>query len=1404
VTDLDPLAELLGSSPAFEEVKDRARQMLARAGAGGRLPPVLIQGETGTGKGLLARALHHARPRTAGPFVAVNCGAIPETLGESEFFGFARGAHSEARHPKVGLFQAADRGTIFLDEVGLLSEGHQARLLKVVEDRQVIPVGSTRPVPVDVWVISATNADLWADVRDHKFRRDLYERLTVITFTLPPLRERPSDIVALAERFLARSCADYGLRPKKLAPDAQRRLLEHPWPGNVRELSNVIERAALLVEPDTIPAARLELASPVLVALAPPPSPPLTSRGERREHILEALERQGGNITKTAADLGVSRKTLRDWMRQRNLYPYPGPRDLTASGRSSERKAQGRADGPAPAEEMDGLRSGQPLGEIAAPRPAPPSGLPQTVLGSNADIHWERRWITLLRVSLAVEDDDGMRDATRPLEIVADKVQAFGGRVLELGRTGLDAAFGLDPLEDAAQRAAYAALAIQRAGARAREQLSLAPVARIALHADSYLVSRMGTSTQIDQDAKRGASALLATLVATAAPDSVVVSPTVVQFLRRRFDLDGPVEAGVAGEAYRLLGRADRPAMFDRQISSFVGRESEIELLENRWSLAAQGLGQIVGIVGDPGVGKSRLVWEFLHGGVTRGRPLVLETASVALGRPTPYLAIIELLRTYFAVEAGETDAAIRGRVVRRLGDLDPSLAGSLSAFLSLLNVPTEDSAWDGLDPARRRQRTLDSIKRLMLRESARQPLLLVFEDAHWADSETKALLETVADSLPAARVLMLVTFRPEHEHGWSHRTFYTQVRVDPLRGDSVQRFLRDLLGEHPSLDSLRARLIEWTGGNPFFLEETIWTLAETKVLEGDRGKYRMVRPVTSIAVPETVHEVLAARMARLGQSAFEVLQSAAVVGRRVPHEVLAVVSTSSAEALSQGLELLQAREFLSETGLGDEREYTFRHALTQEVAYASLPEDQRRALHARILHAIERVYSSRLDDKVAEVAHHAFEGQRWEQAVGYLHRAGARAVARSANTEAGACFEQALVALSHLPDTRENQELAIDLRFGLRNALTPLGQVHRTLEHLREAEKLAGLLGDERRRGRALSFAANCLCIMADYEGAIEASQQARQHANSLGDFPLSVAAGMYLGRASAGLGQYRRAADVLREVAESLGGERIHEYLGLPVLPAVFARSHLVLALAELGEFDEAERFIKEAIEIAERTRHPETLLWAHVGAGLARLVRGQLAPATRALEHALELYRAADIPVYFPLVSSPLGLVYAMGGRVPEGLVLVEQAVERTESRRQAALLAWTLLRLGEVRLLADQPSAAADAGSRALALFREHKERGGEAYTLRLLGEVEGRRGDPERARPLIVQGYTLAQELGMKPLAARCQLLLGMLRTPGEPGPDVATRLAASARALNSLGMEHWARLAGHARADDMS
>src|SRR5882724_11576652 len=253
------LDELIGDSPGLVAVRTQVEQLLRRHSETRRLPPILILGETGTGKGLLARAVHEAGPRRAAAFVAVNCAAIPETLLEAELFGFERGAFTDAREAKAGLFQTADRGTLFLDEIGLLPENLQAKLLTALEDRAVRRLGSTTTEPVDVWIISATSADLKAGARRRGFREELYHRLAVVTLRLPPLRERGADILTLAEHFLARTCTEYGLAAKTLTADARQALVAHRWPGNVREVANVIERAALLVDGGLVTTNELEL-----------------------------------------------------------------------------------------------------------------------------------------------------------------------------------------------------------------------------------------------------------------------------------------------------------------------------------------------------------------------------------------------------------------------------------------------------------------------------------------------------------------------------------------------------------------------------------------------------------------------------------------------------------------------------------------------------------------------------------------------------------------------------------------------------------------------------------------------------------------------------------------------------------------------------------------------------------------------------------------------------------------------------------------------------------------------------------------------------------------------------------------------------------------------------------------
>ena len=315
------LDDLLGESAKIAAVREHVHRLVRSWSAARRPGPVLIQGETGTGKGLVARALHGTSPRADGPFVDFNCVSVPDTLLEAELFGFERGAFTDARQSKPGLFQVAHRGTLFLDEVGLLPSVLQGKLLSVLESRTVRRLGSTRVEPVDVWIIAATNENLSDATASGTFREDLYHRLAVLTLTLPPLRDRDDDVVFLARHFLTRACADYGLAPKTLTADALEAMRAYAWPGNVRELSNVIERTALLTDAPALTAAHLALPAHTRSEAATGPDAAgsfmgKSARDADREHLLQVLTETGWNISRTAARLAIVRNTVQARIRR--------------------------------------------------------------------------------------------------------------------------------------------------------------------------------------------------------------------------------------------------------------------------------------------------------------------------------------------------------------------------------------------------------------------------------------------------------------------------------------------------------------------------------------------------------------------------------------------------------------------------------------------------------------------------------------------------------------------------------------------------------------------------------------------------------------------------------------------------------------------------------------------------------------------------------------------------------------------------------------------------------------------------------------------------------------------------------------------------------------------------------
>ena len=764
-----------------------------------------------------------------------------------------------------------------------------------------------------------------------------------------------------------------------------------------------------------------------------------------------------------------------------------------------------------------------------APLTYTPPYLAEKILTSRSALEGERKQVTVLFADLkgsmellADRDPEEARQLLDPvLERMMVAVHRYEGTVNQVMGDGIMALFGA-PLahEDHAVRACYAALAMQAAvqqyAAEVQRTHGVPLQMRVGLNAGEVVVRAIGNDLHMDYSAIGQTTHLAARMEQMAMPGSILITPAVLGLAEGYVQVRslGPMPVkglDVPVEVFELVGasgiRRRLQAAAVRGLTRFVGRDTELAALGQALERAGAGQGQVVAVVGEAGVGKSRLVYECVRSPRTQGW-LVLESASVSYGKATPYFPVIDLLKRYVHVEDADEPRTVRARVTGQVLTLDETLQETIPALLWLLDALPDDSPFRTLDPPQRRQRLLDALRRVLLRESQVQPLLLVFEDLHWIDTETQALLDRLVDSLPTARILLLVNYRPEYQHGWSNKTSYTQLRLDPLPPASADEVLQALLGDDPSLAPLKSLLIARTEGNPFFLEESVRALVETGVLVGERGAYRLEHALQSLQVPATVQAVLAARIDRLQPEEKRLLQTAAVIGMEVPLPLLQAIAEAPEESLQRSLAQLQATEFLYETRLFPEHEYTFKHALTHEVAYGSLLLERRRVLHARIVQALEVLAGDRVAEQVERLAHHALRGEVWDKALAYCRQAGEKVIARSAYREAVEYFEQALGALPHLPETRDTREQAIDLRLALRTALWPSGDFGRILALLREAEALAEALDDPRRLAQVSLFLSIHFHFMGAYDQAIAAAQRALALATASGDVVLHALA--------------------------------------------------------------------------------------------------------------------------------------------------------------------------------------------------------------------------------------------------------------------------------------------------------
>jgi class 3 adenylate cyclase/tetratricopeptide (TPR) repeat protein/ribosomal protein L40E len=925
------------------------------------------------------------------------------------------------------------------------------------------------------------------------------------------------------------------------------------------------------------------------------------------------------------------------------------------------------------------------------------------------------------------------------LRLMIDAVRRYDGHVVQSTGDGIFALFGAPVAhEDHPQRSLYTALRLQEEIRRFSDRLRAEGRSPIQIRAGAntgeVVVRQIQTGDTQTEYTPIGHTVNLASRVqALANAGSIVISDETRKLVEGYFALRPMGPARVKGisepiDVYEVTGlgplrtRLEKSA--GRGLSKFVGRHKEKEIFQRAAELARSGSGQIVAVVAEPGVGKSRLFLEFKT--EVSAAWTVLEAFSVSHGKGSAYLPLIELLHSYFGITSEDDGSARRERVAMKIGRLDSGLENTLPYLHALLEIGNEKERLSSMDAQLRRSRTLEAVVRLFLSESNRYPLILIVEDLQWLDDESQAVLDLLTESIGTAKVLLLVNYRPEYPLRWGSKPNCHKIRLESLGHANASEMLSAVLGESRDLLPLKQVIIETTGGTPFFMEETVQALFDEGALERANGSVTLVRPLASLRIPPTVQAILAARIDRLHNDEKNLLQTLAVLGREFVLSLARAVAGKSEDELERLIVNLQLGEFVYEQPSITDVEYTFKHALTQEVAYNSVLLERRRQLHETVGRAIELIYSASLDDHVADLAHHFSRSGNQAKAAEYLQLAGTQAVSRGALAQAVQDFETALSLLKAFPSGpgRDQFELRV---------LSPLGTAYIAARGyaapevgpvFQRARELCEKIGEPQQRFAAIFGNFAWRVVRGEMGASMALALEATDLAERLDDpgvwmealFLLGVTL-FYRGDFVGAREQYERALSQYDDRERTRAwAARVGEDAG------VTHRCYLALALWHLGYPEKALKVNREMLEIARAIEHPFSLAYAqHHSSWLYHQLR--LSDETLALsDEGIRTSAEHGFPLFYATGALYNGAGLLLQGQTEKALPALLKGFEAYRATGAALALPYYLGLLGDALTQAGVRSDARSVLDNALAITERSDERCQEAELHRLKGEL----------------------------------------------------------------------------------
>ena len=1014
----------------------------------------------------------------------------------------------------------------------------------------------------------------------------------------------------------------------------------------------------------------------------------------------------------------------------------------------------------------------------------------------------ERKFVTILFAD-AVEstklveamDPEEAADRLGPLiQAMVSGIHKYGGTVIRSEGDAIVALFGAPhAYEDHAVRACHSAISIQEHVAELNDS---ALNVRVALNSGEVMVRPMVRDVSVEYEVTGIPMHIASRVEKLTAPGKIYATRATIQLVEGLVNTTrlGDFEVRGLSDTIELFEVSSLPlssAPWDARLAlgltPFVNRGFERNVLLNAAESARAGKGQLIELIGDAGVGKSRLVHELANASISADRRLLIGgTASYA--QSYPYFSFRNLFRKEFGITGQDDDAVVGEKLAARLS-ADPSLAHLVSAFRALLGLRATDPAWREIDPVERRRLTIAAAREFILSLARQAPVICILEDMQWMDDESRATLDYLVRGIDGARIFICVTSRAGSASLGNYGGYYTRIPIQPLDESFSLGMIDHLLSGAPNLAEFRRQVVSKAQGNPLFLEELARMLNGPAVPRAGDLPSAPLQQIDS-QVPNTIQSVIAARIDRLSGIEKEVLQVASVVGGDVPASVLGRLTGLTSAMLEKTLGSLDAAKFLFNSRPPPEGEYSFYHALTQEVAYRSLLKERRRQLHAAACDVFAELHAGRTE-KVAELlAYHAELGGLWEQAALYLRQCGISAIERSAYREAIGFLERALEALGRLPAAKSRAEMSIELRLSLRIALGATGDYRRLNEHLSVAEQDAVLINDRQRLGAICIARTHVHNMLGDVEEAISNGLRACDLARTNDDAVQSLTANYFLAQAHEFHGDYGAAVRMLSGDLADLRQTYRHTRLGMTGTISVLHTSLLSHSAAYRGAFTEAEAHACEACAIAEETGRPYDVGVAHFGDGIVKICRGRAEEAIASLETGWRSCEAAGINALLPMIGGRLGFAYAINGQLEKGAELLE--FSRLRSTGAVHVHCWSLAFSGWVEHRRGATTTGLTRQHQALQLARQHGYRGIEVWALWLLGTMFRANDRLEEARDTLRDAAALAKSLEMRLHSAYCYEALaevsGLLGQSDEAAAarDLAARLPDDGAAFGKL------------------